>query len=248
MRSYRTVLASQGPSVNAGVGRLLPQVKLMQIEFDLQTNAIDSISQAISLLAWKNESDDARRLKHSVLAVAHGIELLLKERLRRIHPVLIWESVDKFPSLSARTVTVDTALNRLVRIGGLEHLTADSDLISSIRDTRNAIEHYTWTTTKLEADLIVGQALGFALHFARDELGYDFFGYESRKDDTFEVLLESNPHFAEAFRKRYEQSASAKAELNFLCDYCHTLAVNPSTGACRLCGHWNSEFTDDIPF
>lgn len=221
----------------------------MKIEFDLQENAIDSISQAISLLAWKDEPNDARRLKQSVLAVAHGIELLLKERLRRIHPVLIWENVDKFPSLSARTVTVDAALNRLVRIGGLEHLAADSDLISSIRDTRNAIEHYSWTTTKLEADHIVGQALGFALHFARDELGHDFFGYQSRKDDTFEVLLESSPYFAKAFRERYEQSARVKSELNLLCEYCHTLAVNPTTGACRLCGHWNSEYLDeDIPF
>lgn len=220
----------------------------MKIDFDLLTNATDSISQAISLLAWKDEPDDARRLKQAILAIAHGVELLLKERLRRVDPVLIWENVDKFPSLSARTVTVDAALNRLVRIGGLESLARDSDLITSLRDTRNAIEHYTWTTTKAEAGLIIGQALGFALHFARDELGYDFFGYETRKDDTFQLLLESNPHFAKAFTDRYEKTAKARSESNLLCEYCHTLAVNPSTGACRLCGHWNREYTDDALF
>ena len=114
----------------------------MKIEFDLLANATDSITQAIELLAWKDEPSDARRLKQAVLAVAHGVELLLKERLRRVHPVLIWENVDRFPSLSARTVTVDTALSRLVRIGGLMSLNDDSELISSLRDTRNAIEHY----------------------------------------------------------------------------------------------------------
>jgi hypothetical protein len=220
----------------------------LKIDFDLLTNATDSISQAIALLAWKDEPNDARRLKQAVLAVAHGIELLLKERLRRIHPVLIWENVDRFPSLSARTVTVDTALSRLIRIGGLTSLEDDSELISSIRDTRNAIEHYLWTTTKVEADRIIGQALGFALHVAKDELGHDFFGYESRKDDTFTLLLESNPHFAKAFSERYEQRTKGNGEANVLCDYCHTLAVNPQTGACRLCGHWNEPDDYDLPF
>lgn len=220
----------------------------MKIEFDLLANATDSITQAIELLAWKDEPNEARRLKQAVLAVAHGVELLLKERLRRVHPALIWENVDKFPALSARTVTVDSALNRLSRIGGLQFLEEDSALITSLRDTRNAIEHYAWKTTKAEADRIVGQALGFALYFAKDELRHDFFGYGTHRDDTFQVLLESNSHFAEAFRARYERSANVRGELNYLCDYCHALAVNPATGACRLCGHWNSDVESDIPF
>lgn len=220
----------------------------LKIEFDLLANAADSISQAIELLAWQDESNDARRLKQAVMAVAHGVELLLKERLREVHPVLIWENVDKFPSLSARTVTVDVVLSRLCKIGGLVFLENDVDLIKSLRDTRNAIEHYAWSTTKKEADRIVGQALGFALHFAKDELGYDFFGYDTRKDDTFDLLLESNPEFAKSFRERYENRAKAAGESNFLCDCCHALAVNPSMGACKLCGHWNDVADCDLPF
>jgi hypothetical protein len=220
----------------------------LKIEFDILANAADSITQAIELLAWKDESDEARRLKQAVMAVAHGVELLLKERLRKVHPVLIWENVDKFPILSARTVTVDIALSRLSKIGGLEFLEGDADLIKSLRDTRNAIEHYSWSTTKSEADRIVGQALGFALHFAKDELNYDFFGYDTRKDDTFDLLLESNPEFAKSFRERYEKRADAIGEPNYLCEYCHALAVNPSTGACKLCGHWNDVTDNDLPF
>jgi len=220
----------------------------LKIEFDLLANATDSIKQAIELLAWKDEPSDARRLKQAVLAIAHGVELLLKERLRRVHPVLIWENVDRFPSLSARTVTVDTALSRLVQIGGLASLQDDSALILSLRDTRNAVEHYSWTTTKLEAERIIGQALGFALHFAKEELDHDFFGYESRKDDTFTLLLDSNSHFAKAFGERYEQRKNGDGVNNYLCDYCHTLAVNPKTGACRLCGHWNEQYENDEPF
>ena len=220
-----------------------------KIEFDLLSNAIDSIDHAIELLAWKNEPNDAKLLKLAVLSVAHGVELLLKERLRRVHPVLIWENVDKFPSLSARTVSVDVALNRLANIGGLEFVEPDIQLIRSLRDTRNAIEHYVWTATKAEVDHIIGQALGFALHFAAGELGYDFFGYRSRKDDTFDCLLESHHEFAQSFHQRYERRMRHYGEQNLLCDYCHALAVNPSTGACKLCGHWaKTPNEDDVPF
>lgn len=220
----------------------------MKIEFNLLANATDSITQAIALIAWKDEPDDARRLKQAVVAIAHGIELLLKERLRRVHPVLIWENVDKFPGLSARTVTVDTALNRLVRIGGLQFLGDDTELIASLRDTRNAIEHYAWTTTKAEADRIIGQALEFALHFAKTELSYDFFGFGTHKDGTFEDLLESNSHFAKAFQDRDKKIVRATDESNVLCAYCHALAVHPTTGACTLCGHWNNMGDDKLPF
>ncbi|MBI5462946.1 MAG: hypothetical protein HY941_12245 [Gammaproteobacteria bacterium] len=221
----------------------------MKIEFDLLSNAIDSIQQAIDLLAWRDEPGDARRLKQAVLAIAHGVELLLKERIRQVHPVLVWENVDKFPSLSARTVTVDTTLSRLEKIGGLRINEADCEMIRSLRDTRNAIEHYSWSTTKAEAEQIVGKSLGFALHFAKDQLSYDFFGYHTRKDDTFHVLLGGNSKFTEAFRERYEQRVGMEGRFKRMCNFCHALAVNPSTGACELCGHWNDfEGADDAPF
>ncbi|WGI23648.1 hypothetical protein QEN58_09790 [Halomonas alkaliantarctica] len=221
----------------------------MKIEFNLLGNAIDSIESAIELLAWRDEKDDAKRLKQAVLCIAHGVELLLKERLRLVHPSLVWENVDKYPGLSARTVTVDGALGRLQKIGGLDFQKEDRHLITSLRDTRNAIEHYSWSTTKSEAEKIVGNALGFAVHFARAELKHDFFGYHTRKDDTFEVLLEENFHFAKAFRDRYEQHPNAANTVKILCDFCHAQSADPSTGACELCGHWNSLPDDyDCPF
>ena len=51
------------------------------------------------------------------MSVFHCAELLLKERLQRVNGALVWENVDKYPSLDARTVTVQTALSRLENIG-----------------------------------------------------------------------------------------------------------------------------------
>jgi arsenate reductase-like glutaredoxin family protein len=221
---------------------------IMKIEFDLLQNGLDSIDRAIELIAWKDEPNDAKRLKQAILAMSHGIEQILKERLRRVHPSLIWDDVDKFPSLSARTVTVDIALNRLIKIGGLEYLQLELDLIRALRDTRNAIEHYSWTTTKSEADRIVGQGLGFALHFIKDELQIDLFGYESRRDDTFSELLNSNSEFSKAFNMRHEKSTREASEINLICDFCHAMSVNPRTGACKLCGHWSEDLAENTPF
>lgn len=98
------------------------------IEFDLLNNAKDSLRQAVELLAFEDIGSDNARLKHAITASAHCIELLLKERLRRINPAFVWENVDKYPSLKARTVTVETAIGRLKSIG---------NIIFAVNDERN---------------------------------------------------------------------------------------------------------------
>lgn len=53
------------------------------IQFDLLSNARDSLKRAVDLLAWDDFNSDDAKLKHSITNAAHAIELLLKERLRR---------------------------------------------------------------------------------------------------------------------------------------------------------------------
>lgn len=222
----------------------------MKIEFDLLANAIDSIDHAIELVAWRDGRSESRQLKQAILAIAHGAELVLKERLRRIHPSLLWEVVDKYPSLNARTVTAEGAMVRLANIGGINFEREDVELIRSLRATRNAIEHHAWTTTKEEADAIVGRALEFTLRFSKAELEYDFFGYRVRKDDVLHALLGSNEALASAMAKRLLVEVGNSNPSIDVCGHCRARAVDPVTRACRLCGHWDIElgFDDDIPF
>jgi hypothetical protein len=222
----------------------------MKIEFNLLSNAEDSIQRAIELVAWGDDQPEPRRLKQAVQSIAHGVELLLKERLKRVHPCLIWENVDKYPSLNARTVTSEGAMSRLTSIGGLKFETADLELIRSLRATRNAIEHYAWNTTKHEAEIIVGRALEFTFHFAKTELNYEFFGYQTRKEDTFHALLQSNEALASAMAKRVFTPKDDNEPAPEVCFICRARAVDPTTHACRLCGHWSvsTDMQDDIPF
>ena len=58
------------------------------IQFDLLANARDSLRQAVELLAWKDIRSDHAGLKHASTNAAHSIELLLKEPLRQVNPLL----------------------------------------------------------------------------------------------------------------------------------------------------------------
>ncbi len=217
----------------------------MKIEFDLFANGTDSINHAIELAAWTGSQPEPRRLKQAIQSVAHGAELMLKERVKRIHPSLLWENVDRYPNLNARTITAEGAMARLANIGGLCFDQEDIELIRSLRATRNAIEHHVWTTTKQEADAIVGRSLEFVFRFTKAELEYDFFGYRGRKDDALQSLLSSNQTLAAAMEKRLAAHIEG-SDLIEICTNCRGKAVDPTTGACRLCGHWDID--SDIPF
>lgn len=209
------------------------------IEFDLLNNAKDSIRQAVELLAFKDIGSDHARLKHAITASAHCIELLLKERLRRINPAFVWENVDKYPSLEARTVTVDTAISRLKSIGGIMLSPNDERSLRSLRNTRNAIEHYEWRASEKEAKVIVGNALSFAFAFAQDELAVDL-ASTFKTDDTWKMLLEELYDFARSHGARLEVRLRIKGEYPQCCDECGELTVPTRGGSCELCGHWQS--------
>jgi hypothetical protein len=189
-------------------------------------------------------------LKQAVISIAHGVELLLKERLRKVHPSLIWENVDKFPNENARTVSADHALSRLIKIGGLQIEEDDLKLIKTLGSIRNAIIHFGWKANKKEVYVIVGSALGFSVNFAKLELDWSFFGYHTKDDDTFEKLLKSNSEFNKAFSSKVNKGLTSENISKALCPNCNVLAVDIGTHVCSVCEHTDCEFdyNDDIPF
>ena len=214
------------------------------IAFDLLANARDSLRQAVELLAFKDIGSDNARLKHAITASAHCIELLLKERLRRINPAFVWENVDKYPNLNAHTVTVDTAIHRLKSIGNVILSSNDEGHLKSLRNTRNAIEHYEWHTSEKEAKVIVGNALSFAFAFAKDELEVNLEN-DFKRDDTWKMLLEALYAFARAHGKRLEARLRTRGDLPQCCDECGEVTVPMRGGSCELCGHWQAITEDD---
>ncbi len=215
-----------------------------KVKFTLLDNAATSLMQAVQLLAWKDIGTDHTRLKHAISHAAHSVELLLKERLRRINPAFVWKNVDKFPSLDAETVNTNTAISRLTTVGGVIFSDKDVVMIESLRRARNAIEHYEWETTEKDARLIVANALSFTFSFAKSELDIDLSSV-LKTDDTWSVLLNELNEFNSAHGARLEASFRAQGVSAVECDECGAQTVPWQGGACELCGHWQSMEDDE---
>jgi len=216
-----------------------------EINFNLAENAEDSIQHAIDLLAYSKEIDESSRYKRSILSISQAIELLLKERLRQIHPSLIWDNVDKFPDLDGRTVTSEKAVFRLKRIGGLEFTTHEEKLLHSLKKTRNAIEHYVWSISKNEAEYIIGSTLSFAIIFAELHLNLDLIGFEAKRDGTLSDLLSANAHFKKSYNEKLSSCGVKQAALLDACGFCSAL-IGSNDGACKKCGHWNTAYYENL--
>lgn len=217
-----------------------------ELSFDLLQNAVDSILQAIEILVWPDSRSNSSRLKQALLSITHGIELLLKERLKRIHPCLIWEDVDRFPSIEARTVGLDKALHRLKNIGGLSFSDDELGMLRSLKRTRNSIEHYEWKTSSTEARVIAERALSFAIFFSEDQLSYDL-RMHFKRDDTWEELFKKCRALVSWHEKRIYNANPNIRKQGLSCIYCGALTIPPQGGACELCGEHNYP-DNDIPF
>lgn len=205
-----------------------------RIQFDLLTNARDSLQQAVEVFTCDVNVSEHTKLKRAILNSAHCVELLLKEKLHRIHPAFVWEKVDQYPNLEARTVTMETAVGRLKSIGGVSFDANDERSLKSLRKTRNAIEHYEWHTTETEARIIIGTALSFAFVFADRELHTDL-AAEFKRHDTWRDLIDELASFHLHYMQKVE--SMLRDQLTVECHECGAATVTQD-GSCQVCGHW----------
>jgi len=206
------------------------------LQFNLLRNAEDSLTHAVHLLAWP-DGPGSEKLKQAILSISHCVELLLKERLRRIHPAFLWENVDKYPSLTARTVSSERAISRLEAVAGLRFRIEDKNALAACRSMRNAIEHYEFEVTEKEAKLIVARVLSFVFSFSASELGCKL-DANFKNDDTWQMLLDELYEFANEYGNRISASLWAKGSEIVTCSYCGQDTVDSPLGFCSLCGHY----------
>jgi hypothetical protein len=208
------------------------------ITFNLLNNAKDSLRHAVQLLAFNDAANLESQLKHAIVSTAHCVELLLKERLRRIDPAQVLKDPQKYPDLSAYTVTVDVAIERLKTLGNIDISGVDRNAIKNLSTARNAIIHYEWSIASKAAKTIVGEGLSFVFSFSRAELGIDL-AKEFQTDDTWRCLIEELNQFTESYREKLAAIMRTRGDDPVECSNCGEEMVPWHGGSCEFCGHWH---------
>ncbi|MFI4892153.1 MAG: hypothetical protein ACIAS6_03825 [Phycisphaerales bacterium JB060] len=125
----------------------------------------EAVSKAIAA------QDDIRQWQFAVLALVQSAELSLKAALNAIHPILVYENVDK-PS---RTVTLHAALARLENsdIGAMTFSQRDKRRIDKASKSRNEMTHSEFELTSKYAAANFFELFGFVSDFQRRHLSCD---------------------------------------------------------------------------
>jgi len=175
----------------------------------LVENALDFILSAVE---WA-KGDDLRSLKYAILHLSDGVELILKEKLRRDHWSLLFADVDKANENALKTgdfksVDFDDCVGRLQSISGL-NLKSHIDLLRLLRRHRNRLQHFEYNGSKDEVIAILVKTWGFVLDFLHDHLS-DVVSNEGEIIERIRTLMVENQNFV---RERSAQVLVAVEEL-----------------------------------
>lgn len=190
------------------------------MELGLFENAITSIVHGLD--HYVEGLKDPINYKFAVLHVAQGIELLLKERLAREHPVLIYEKVER---PGGRTVDFDGARERLLNICNVS-LAKYQNGLQALKKARNEIEHHKVTLPKSQAAALIGSNVPFLVEFLAAE--FDTQLKDELSEETWQELLAIEQVYSLAKEKADQEIESVRrAEREG--DYC-------PVWSCGICG------------
>jgi hypothetical protein len=153
-----------------------------KLKLSLLENGYDSLNA--SLEAAYLAEEDTRAWKLAIFLLVHALELLLKERLRREHSLLVFSNVDK----PGHAVSMEVALNRL-QVVGVAIDTADQHAIRTAIGWRDRIAHYDVDLSLEDAQRTYALLFEFLHSFHRRELGSDLHSHISEANWWKEAKL-----------------------------------------------------------
>lgn len=213
------------------------------VEYTLLENGLDFIRSAVEHLSG---SSTKRELKYAVLHLASGIELVLKERLRREDWKLLFEKMEQANDVAYRTgsfrsVKFDECLDRLGSHCDIWVEGPPKQRLTAIRDKRNRLEHLAIVDS---AEAIISSAtlaLEVVVDFIRDELNDQPL---SADEEELLTAIRTKLGELEAFVKARQESLGPKLKEAYAilpCPTCLQKALAIDDGVtCLFCGYKNS--------
>ena len=181
--------------------------KTKNYQLDLLENGLDFVRSGIEI-HFSRRTPRPRSHKYAILHVFSGMLLLLKERLARIRPSLVFVAEADAGKPGARTTDYHETLARL-EAHGIRIDPARRAILDEIRMLRNAIEHYQVDLTLARSREVIAEMVSFVYSFCRDELGVYIDDKLSRKAHNHFYELKE---VGDRIQQDMEESAIADAE------------------------------------
>jgi len=158
---------------------------------NLLENAYDFVNS--SLYFYRFSEDDARSWKIAFINIVQAIELMAKEKLRRTNKFLVFENIDN----PKNTISLATALDRMIKILELPLDKKDVDNIRKAIQIRNQMMHYEIDLSVFELKAKYSVLFEFATSFH-----YRFLDFELH-DHIDEALWEEEAQLMEFFKSKF---------------------------------------------
>jgi hypothetical protein len=142
--------------------------KITAYKLNLLENGLDFVRSGIEIY-FSRQTPKLRSHKYAILHVFSGMLLLLKERLARIRPSLIFVCEADAGKLGAKTTNYHQTFRRLEE-HGITIDPAKRAVLDIIQILRNAIEHYHVELSLTECKEVIGEMISFIHGFCIDEL------------------------------------------------------------------------------
>lgn len=183
---------------------------------NLEQNAFSSLSHGIEHYIDTEKPDN---LKFAIIHVFHAIELFLKARLAKAHPLLIYAKLDCEVKDDSCTVGFEAIIMRLRNVD-VKLTKGNIDDINALRKLRNSIEHHRITANSVEVENCIGRAARFLGEFLEEELEINLkdaigegiyntlseaiYSYEERLNKANSEMTKLLPHDKEVLSYEFE--------------------------------------------
>jgi hypothetical protein len=137
-------------------------------ELDLLENGLDFVKSGLEIY-FRRKTPKDRAHKYAILHVFSGMLLLLKERLARIRPSLIFVCEAHAGEPGAKTTDYHLTFHRLEEYGVIIDPKART-ILDKIRILRNTIEHYHVELSIEDSRVAIGEMITFIHGFCINEL------------------------------------------------------------------------------
>lgn len=221
--------------------KIAPVSQSEALEYSLLENGLDFISSALKHL---KKQPTKRELKYAVLHLSAGIELILKERLKREH----WSLVFDKPELATKkaydtgdfsSVSFKPSIERLINICGIKIEEKQKTRLLRFRDMRNRFEHFGIVDSIEAVTASAAAALAILLDFVKNQLETQTI--EESDQILLDEIRSQLSEFKEFVQKRWrliEADVKNAQTAVIICPSCGQEAAVAHEGAtCLFCGY-----------